>query len=111
MYQLFFSNCLLYNQEALAVMKGDDSDRLYDIWCDGPMPRLPEDFVRINGKETKGVAIQGCLEDDPGFRPFLVDMRLPEPEKAISDAANQVRLSEVKSILQQAQEYDLFAKS
>ncbi len=35
----------------------------------------------------------------------------PKPEKAISDAANQVRLSEVKSILQQAQEYDLFAKS
>ncbi len=73
-------------EEALAVMKGDDSDRLYDIWCDGPMPRLPEDFIRINGKETKGVAIQGCLEDDPGFRPFLVDMRLPEPEKAIGTA-------------------------
>ena len=35
----------------------------------------------------------------------------PEPEKAISDAANQVRLSEIKQILQQAQEYDLFAKS
>jgi 2-dehydro-3-deoxyphosphooctonate aldolase (KDO 8-P synthase) len=35
----------------------------------------------------------------------------PEPEKAISDAANQVRLSEIKAILQQAQEYDLFAKS
>lgn len=35
----------------------------------------------------------------------------PNPEKAISDAANQVRLSEIKSILQQAQEYDLFAKS
>ncbi len=35
----------------------------------------------------------------------------PEPEKAISDAANQVRLSEIKPILQQAQEYDLFAKS
>ena len=35
----------------------------------------------------------------------------PNPEEAISDAANQVRLSEIKSILQQAQEYDLFAKS
>lgn len=35
----------------------------------------------------------------------------PNPEKAISDAANQVRLSEIKQILQQAQEYDLFAKS
>jgi 2-dehydro-3-deoxyphosphooctonate aldolase (KDO 8-P synthase) len=35
----------------------------------------------------------------------------PNPEKAISDAANQVRLSEIKFILQQAQEYDLFAKS
>jgi len=35
----------------------------------------------------------------------------PEPEKAISDAANQVRLSEIRDILKQAQEYDLFAKS
>ena len=35
----------------------------------------------------------------------------PNPEKAISDAANQVRLSEIRDILQQAKEYDLFAKS
>ena len=35
----------------------------------------------------------------------------PEPEKAISDAANQLRLSEIKQILQQAKEYDIFAKS
>ncbi len=35
----------------------------------------------------------------------------PEPEKAISDAANQLRLSEIKQILQQAKEYDVFAKS
>lgn len=35
----------------------------------------------------------------------------PQPEKAISDAANQLRLSEIKQILLQAQEYDLFAKS
>lgn len=35
----------------------------------------------------------------------------PEPEKAISDAANQVRLSEVKQILEQAVDYDFFSKS
>ena len=35
----------------------------------------------------------------------------PNPEKAISDAANQVRLSDVKQILQEAKEYDFFAKS
>ena len=35
----------------------------------------------------------------------------PEPEKAISDAANQLRLSEIKHILQQAKEDDIFAKS
>ena len=35
----------------------------------------------------------------------------PEPEKAISDAANQVRLSEVKQILEQAIEYDFLRKS
>lgn len=35
----------------------------------------------------------------------------PEPEKAISDAANQVRLSEVKQILEQAKVYDFFAES
>ena len=35
----------------------------------------------------------------------------PHPEVAISDAANQLRLSEVKQILQQAKEYDVFAKS
>ena len=35
----------------------------------------------------------------------------PNPEKAISDAANQLRLSEIKQILQQAKEYDVFAKS
>ncbi|MBP5641575.1 MAG: 3-deoxy-8-phosphooctulonate synthase [Paludibacteraceae bacterium] len=35
----------------------------------------------------------------------------PDPDKAISDAANQVRLSDIKKILEQAREYDLFAKS
>jgi len=35
----------------------------------------------------------------------------PHPEKAISDAANQLRLSEIKQIIEQAKEYDLFAKS
>jgi len=35
----------------------------------------------------------------------------PKPEQAISDAANQVRLSDIKQILQQAIEYDFFAKS
>ena len=35
----------------------------------------------------------------------------PAPEKAISDAANQVRLSEVKQILEQAIEYDFLRKS
>ncbi len=35
----------------------------------------------------------------------------PNPEQAISDAANQVRLSEIKTILQEAKQYDLFAKS
>ena len=35
----------------------------------------------------------------------------PKPEEAISDAANQVRLSDIRDILLQAQEYDLFAKS
>jgi len=35
----------------------------------------------------------------------------PNPEQAISDAANQVRLSDIKQILQQAIEYDFFAKS
>lgn len=35
----------------------------------------------------------------------------PDPDHAISDAANQVKLSQIKEILQQAQEYDLFAKS
>ena len=35
----------------------------------------------------------------------------PNPELAISDAANQVRLSDVKQILQEAQNYDFFAKS
>lgn len=35
----------------------------------------------------------------------------PKPEIAISDAANQLRLSEVKQILQEAKEYDVFAKS
>lgn len=35
----------------------------------------------------------------------------PNPGKAISDAANQVKLSEVKNILEQAVEYDLFGKS
>ena len=35
----------------------------------------------------------------------------PNPEQAISDAANQVRLSDVKQILQEAKNYDFFAKS
>lgn len=35
----------------------------------------------------------------------------PNPDQAISDAANQVRLSDIKQILQQAMEYDFFAKS
>lgn len=35
----------------------------------------------------------------------------PQPEKAISDAANQLRLSEIKQILQEAKEYDILAKS
>jgi 2-dehydro-3-deoxyphosphooctonate aldolase (KDO 8-P synthase) len=35
----------------------------------------------------------------------------PKPEIAISDAANQLRLNEVKQILQEAKEYDVFAKS
>ena len=35
----------------------------------------------------------------------------PDPDRAISDAANQVRLSDIKQILQQAIEYDFFAKS
>jgi 2-dehydro-3-deoxyphosphooctonate aldolase (KDO 8-P synthase) len=35
----------------------------------------------------------------------------PDPDKAISDAANQVRLCDIKKILEQAREYDLFAKS
>lgn len=35
----------------------------------------------------------------------------PHPERAISDAANQLRLRDIKQILVQAQEYDLFAKS
>lgn len=35
----------------------------------------------------------------------------PHPEKAISDSANQLRLSEIKQIIEQAKEYDLFAKS
>lgn len=35
----------------------------------------------------------------------------PDPDKAISDAANQVRLDDLRTILQEAKEYDLFAKS
>lgn len=35
----------------------------------------------------------------------------PYPDKAISDAANQVKLCNIKQILEQAKEYDLFAKS
>lgn len=35
----------------------------------------------------------------------------PDPDKAISDAANQVKLCNIKQILEQAKEYDLFAKS
>lgn len=35
----------------------------------------------------------------------------PDPDKAISDAANQVRLDDLRQILLEAKEYDLFAKS
>ena len=35
----------------------------------------------------------------------------PDPDRAISDAANQVKLCNIKQILEQAKEYDLFAKS
>ena len=35
----------------------------------------------------------------------------PDPDKAISDAANQVRLDDLRTILLEAQQYDLFAKS
>jgi 2-dehydro-3-deoxyphosphooctonate aldolase (KDO 8-P synthase) len=35
----------------------------------------------------------------------------PEPEKAISDAANQVRLSDVETILQQALAIDQLVKN
>lgn len=35
----------------------------------------------------------------------------PDPDQAISDAANQVKLCDIKQILEQAKEYDLFAKS
>ena len=35
----------------------------------------------------------------------------PNPDEAISDAANQVRLKDIRDILMQAKQYDLFAKS
>ena len=35
----------------------------------------------------------------------------PNPDKAISDAANQVKLDDLRTILMEAKEYDLFAKS
>ena len=35
----------------------------------------------------------------------------PDPDKAISDAANQLRLADLQEILKEAKEYDLFAKS
>ncbi len=35
----------------------------------------------------------------------------PDPDKAISDAANQLRLADLQKILKEAKEYDLFAKS
>ena len=35
----------------------------------------------------------------------------PDPDNAISDAANQLRLADLQQILKEAKEYDLFAKS
>ena len=66
---------------------GDSTDKIYDIWCDGPMPVMPDDFTLLE-ESLEGVypPMQACLQDDPGFRPFLVDLRLAEPEKAIGTA-------------------------
>ena len=73
------------NRAALAevIAIGDSTDKIYDIWCDGPMPVMPDDFTLLE-ESLEGVypPMQACLQDDPGFRPFLLDMRLPDPASA-----------------------------
>ncbi len=73
------------NRAALSEIRsiGDDSERIYDIWCGGDMPVMPEDF-KVLEETPEGIfpAMQACLQDDPGFRPFLLNMCLSEPQKA-----------------------------
>lgn len=62
-----------YALEELVQIR-DLEERCIPIWND-QMPSL-------SLCEAPGAGVQACLQDDPGFRPFLIDLRLPEPELA-----------------------------
>jgi len=51
-----------------------ESYRCYDLWS-GTVPKVAE-------CEVRSPRAKAYLQDDPEFRPFLIDMRLPEPETA-----------------------------
>ena len=53
-----------------------DEYKCLDLWEGKELPKVKE-------CEDRPECSQSCLEDDPGFRPYLIDMRLPEPERAV----------------------------
>ena len=53
-----------------------DDYKCIDLWDGKEIPKVQE-------CEDRPECSQSCLEDDPGFRPYLIDMRLPEPERAV----------------------------